>query len=93
MTAVATRIRLVHWHDPEARKRVGTLEAAGYRVDYEPLYAMSSLWGVDDLSASIRAIGTAGQLGMDAIVRSHGRSNRARSLFIDILRGLHGVEG
>jgi aldehyde:ferredoxin oxidoreductase len=37
------------------------------RVDYEPLYAMSSLWGVADLSASIRAIGTAGLLGMDAI--------------------------
>jgi aldehyde:ferredoxin oxidoreductase len=45
----------------------GPNAGAQCRVDYEPLYAMSSLWGVADLSASIRAIGTAGQLGMDAI--------------------------
>lgn len=32
-----TRIRLVHWHQDEARQRIEALAAAGYRVEYEPL--------------------------------------------------------
>jgi aldehyde:ferredoxin oxidoreductase len=45
----------------------GPFAGAQSRVDYEPLYAMSSLWGVDDLGAAIRAIQFTGQAGMDAI--------------------------
>jgi aldehyde:ferredoxin oxidoreductase len=45
----------------------GPYAGARSRVDYEPLYAVSSLWGVDDLAAAIRAIEVAGQAGMDAI--------------------------
>jgi aldehyde:ferredoxin oxidoreductase len=36
-------------------------------MDYEPLYAMSSLWGVDDLAAAIRAVEITGEMGMDTV--------------------------
>lgn len=45
----------------------GPYAGARARVDYEPLYATSSLWGVDDLAAAIRAIQVASEAGMDAI--------------------------
>jgi len=47
--------------------RAGTFAGAPTRIDYEPLYAVSSLWGVDDLAAAVRAVEIAGQTGMDAI--------------------------
>ena len=47
--------------------REGPYSGARSRMDYEPLYAMSSLWGVDDLTATIRAVEIAGQTGMDAV--------------------------
>lgn len=47
--------------------REGPYAGAASRMDYEPLYAMSSLWGVDDLTATIRAVEIAGHAGMDAI--------------------------
>jgi len=47
--------------------REGPYAGAQTRMDYEPLYAMSSLWGVDDLSAAIRAVEIATHAGMDAI--------------------------
>jgi aldehyde:ferredoxin oxidoreductase len=47
--------------------REGPLAGARSRIDYEPLYAMTSLWGVDELPAAIRAIEIAGLTGMDAI--------------------------
>jgi CheY-like chemotaxis protein len=37
------RIRLVHWHEGEARERRATLEAAGFEVLYESLKDQSSL--------------------------------------------------
>ena len=52
-------------HLPAVRE--GPYAGARSRMDYEPLYAMSSLWGVDDLAAAIRAVEIAGQAGMDAI--------------------------
>ena len=45
----------------------GPHAGARSRMDYEPLYAMSSLWGVDDLAAAIRAVEVTSQTGMDAI--------------------------
>jgi len=45
----------------------GAYAGAHTRMDYEPLYAMSSLWGVDDPAAAIRAVETASLAGMDAI--------------------------
>ncbi len=45
----------------------GPYAGAQTRMDYEPLYAMSSLWGIDDLSATIRAVELAGELGLDAV--------------------------
>lgn len=48
MTAVVTRIRLVHWHDREARKRIEALEAAGYRVNYEPLKDQAAMRRIRD---------------------------------------------
>jgi aldehyde:ferredoxin oxidoreductase len=36
-------------------------------MDYEPLYAMSSLWGVDDLGATVRAVELSGEAGLDAV--------------------------
>jgi aldehyde:ferredoxin oxidoreductase len=47
--------------------REGPYAGARSRMDYEPLYAMSSLWGVDDLGAAIRAVEVASLAGMDAI--------------------------
>jgi aldehyde:ferredoxin oxidoreductase len=47
--------------------RAGPFAGAPTRIDYEPLYAMSSLWGVDDLAAAVRAVEIAGQTGMDAV--------------------------
>ncbi|MCP4196197.1 MAG: aldehyde ferredoxin oxidoreductase family protein [Proteobacteria bacterium] len=47
--------------------REGPYSGARTRMDYEPLYSMSSLWGVDDLSVAIRATEIAGQMGMDAV--------------------------
>ena len=47
--------------------REGPWAGARARVDYEPLYSMSSLWGVDDLGAAIRAIQITNEAGMDAI--------------------------
>lgn len=47
--------------------REGPYAGTNTRVDYEPLYAVSSLWGVDDLSAALRAVEFAGRAGMDAI--------------------------
>lgn len=47
--------------------REGPYAGARSRIEYEPLYAMSSLWGVDDLPAAIRAVEVATQAGMDAI--------------------------
>ena len=47
--------------------REGPLAGAQSRIDYEPLYAMTSLWGVDDLPAAIRAIEIAGLTGMDGV--------------------------
>ena len=47
--------------------REGEFAGARSRIDYEPLYAMSSLWGVDDLAATIRAIEVSGQTGLDAV--------------------------
>lgn len=37
------RIRFLHWHHTEARRRIADLEAAGYRVDYEPRLDPASL--------------------------------------------------
>jgi len=45
----------------------GPYASSRTRLDYEPLYAVSSLWGVDDLAAAIRAVQVAGEMGMDAI--------------------------
>lgn len=50
-----------------AKVKAGPYAGARSRMDYEPLYAMSSLWGVDDLAATIRAVEIAGQAGIDAI--------------------------
>ena len=50
-----------------AMVRQGPYASTQTRIDYEPLYAMSSLWGVDDLAASLRAVEVAGDAGMDAI--------------------------
>jgi aldehyde:ferredoxin oxidoreductase len=47
--------------------REGPYAGARSRMDYEPLYAMSSLWGIDDLSVTIRAVEIAGETGMDAV--------------------------
>ncbi|HMQ54485.1 MAG TPA: aldehyde ferredoxin oxidoreductase family protein [Anaerolineae bacterium] len=47
--------------------REGPYNGARSRIDYEPLYAMSSLWGIDDLDATIRAVEIAGETGMDAV--------------------------
>ena len=47
--------------------REGPLAGARSRIDYEPLYAMTSLWGVDELPAAIRAIEIAGLTGMDGV--------------------------
>lgn len=47
--------------------REGPYAGARTRMDYEPLYAMSSLWGVDDLSATVRAVELAGEAGLDAV--------------------------
>ncbi len=47
--------------------REGPYAGARTRMDYEPLYAMSSLWGIDDLSATIRAVELAGEAGLDAV--------------------------
>ncbi len=47
--------------------REGPHAGARSRMDYEPLYAMSTLWGVDDPAAAIRAVETASLAGMDAI--------------------------
>lgn len=47
--------------------RKGPYAGAQSRVEYEPLYAMSSLWGVDDPAAAIRAVEVANHAGMDAI--------------------------
>ncbi len=50
-----------------AAVREGPYGGARTRMDYEPLYAMSSLWGADDLGAAIRAVELAGLAGMDAV--------------------------
>ena len=47
--------------------RDGPFAGARSRIDYEPLYAVTSLWGVDDLRPAIRAIELAGLAGVDAI--------------------------
>lgn len=47
--------------------REGPYNGARSRMDYEPLYAMSSLWGVEDLDVTIRAVEIAGETGMDAV--------------------------
>lgn len=47
--------------------REGPYAGARSRMDYEPLYAMSSLWGVDDPAAAIRGVEVASLAGMDAI--------------------------
>jgi len=47
--------------------RTGPYAGSQTRMDYEPLYAMSSLWGVDDLTAAIRAVEITGETGMDAV--------------------------
>ncbi len=47
--------------------REGPFAGARSRMDYEPLYAVTSLWGVDDLRPAIRAVELAGLAGMDAI--------------------------
>ena len=51
--------------------RNGPYKGARSRIDYEPLYAMSSLWGVDDLTATIRAVEIAGSDGYGRCQRRH----------------------
>lgn len=47
--------------------REGPYSGSRSRIDYEPLYAMSSLWGSDDLSATIRAVEITTETGLDAV--------------------------
>lgn len=47
--------------------REGAFAGARSRMEYEPLYAVTTMWGVDDLRPAIRAVELASLAGMDAI--------------------------